>query len=168
MSPIDAGTDVDQNVVLPLPYRIFVLFGLGILGWASNLHLLDALDVDVVQALDLRTVEDNAPVRLPLTQREHAGSSRTHTLIRTTYQVFLGYTAFCTASWMLFRFKTNGDPLLVDAYGHIPVITACFLFLIVLCPYDYFFKTERDKFVQYVSFATLLSPFEVNGLTWGV
>ncbi|TEB18862.1 hypothetical protein FA13DRAFT_1745065, partial [Coprinellus micaceus] len=33
---------------------------------------------------------------------------------------------------------TNGDPLLVDAYGHIPVITACFLFLI----------TERDKFVQ--------------------
>ena len=30
----------------PLPYRVFVLSGLGILGWATNLHGLHALGID--------------------------------------------------------------------------------------------------------------------------
>lgn len=151
MNPLlDGGTDYGQNVVFPLPYRILLLLGLGILGWASNLHVLDALEVDAVQALDLRTEDTSAPVRLPVTQRDHANSSRAHTLIRTTYKVFLAYSLFCTGSWIVYRFKTKGDPSLVDSYGHIPVITACLLLLAVFCPFDLFYKTERDKFVQYV------------------
>lgn len=159
-SLLDGGSDHGQNVVFPLPYRIFLLLGLGILGWASNLHVLDALDVDTVQALDLRT-EDNPPVRLPVTQREHANGSRAHTLIRTTYKVFLAYSVFCTASWIIYRLKTKGDPLLVDSYGHIPVITSCLLVLAVICPFDLFYKSERDKFIQYVIIA-LCAPLEMN------
>lgn len=152
MNPLlDGAADLNQSIAFPLPYRIFFLFGIGILGWATNLHVLEFFEVDSVAALDLRT-EENFPTRLPLSQREHALGLRTsaNAVIRATYAVFLGYAVLCSGSWMMYRLGTKGDPSLVDAYGHIPAITGLFLILIVWCPYDAFFKTERDKFVQYV------------------
>ncbi|KAF6763076.1 EXS family-domain-containing protein [Ephemerocybe angulata] len=109
MTLLDAGTDFHQAVDLPLPYRIFLLLGLGILGWATNLHGLEALDVDVVAALDLRP--DDA--------------------------------------------ASHGDPLLVDTYGHVPLLTGIALVFLVWCP------AERDKFVHAIRrclFSSLNTP----------
>lgn len=42
----------------PLPFRVLTLVGLAILLWATNVHLLTALNVDVARALDLGGNED--------------------------------------------------------------------------------------------------------------
>lgn len=146
-SPPASDTDFWQNIAFPLPYRVFLLIGLGILGWATNLHGLEALEVDAVAALDLRT--DDHPPRLPVTQRPD-GHPTAPGLIRSAYQAFLGYAGICVVSWLLYVWNVNGDPMRVDAFGHIPGITALVLLLVLVCPYDVFFKTERAKFTQYV------------------
>src|ERR1700712_1105050 len=48
-------SDEDQSfvAVLPLPFRVLVLAGLGILAWATNLHGLAAANIDPGPALDL-------------------------------------------------------------------------------------------------------------------
>ncbi|KAF5326464.1 hypothetical protein D9611_000342 [Ephemerocybe angulata] len=160
MTLLDAGSDFHQAVDLPLPYRIFLLLGLGILGWATNLHGLEALDVDVVAALDLRPDDAASHVRLPLSARDHPASAA-RSIIRATYHVFLAYSAFCVGSWMMYRLGTKGDPLLVDTYGHVPLLTGIALVFLVWCPYDFFFKAERDKFVHAIRrclFSSLNTP----------
>ena len=148
--------DFWQNVAFPLPYRIFLLVGLGILAWAANLHGLDLLGIDAVSALDLRVDDSNGP-RLPTTHRPLVHSSAGF-VIKSTYNVFLAYSSYCLVSWLFYRLGTKGDPALVDAYGHIPVLHTIILVLIILCPYDVLFRAERDKFVQYVTLSSTTAP----------
>ena len=47
------GEELDHNLAFPLPYCIFLLIVLGILGWAINLQSLNALGIDPIAAMDL-------------------------------------------------------------------------------------------------------------------
>ncbi|EAU91059.2 hypothetical protein CC1G_03227 [Coprinopsis cinerea okayama7 len=147
------------SVVFPLPYRVFFLIGVGLLGWATNLHGLYKLDVDVVGALELRT-EGYQP-RLPLTNHRRPsligqsnGSARSNTFMATPtfyqslYRLILTYSGICLVSWTLFRASTGDNPSLVDAYGYIPALTALIMVFILLTPYNIFFREERAKFIQ--------------------
>lgn len=132
----------------PLPYRVLVLAGLGILGWATNLHGLQLLGVDVVAAMDLRT-EGYQP-RLPLPSTRMDGFKHfadPSVLYGAAYRIFAIYTMWCLASWSFFRYATWGDIQLADAFGYIPGITALSVMAILICPINVLHKSERDKFL---------------------
>lgn len=136
------GDELDHHLAFPLPYRIFLLIGLGILGWAINLRGLDALGIDPIEALDLRSdIKTIVPAH-------HSPVSNPKVLALSTsvYRIFIAYSTICFLSWALYRLATRGDLSLVDSYGYIPSITAVVIVLILVCPYDILFKCERDKF----------------------
>ena len=136
------GDELDHNLAFPLPYRIFLLTGLGILGWAINLQSLDALGIDPIEALDLRSdIKTIVPAH-------HSPVSNPKVLALSTsvYRIFIAYSTLCFLSWTLYRLATRGDVSLVDSYGYIPSITAVVILLILVCPYDIFYKCERENF----------------------
>lgn len=143
MSPSDHD-EVYYHLAFPLPYRTFLLIGLGILGWATNLHGLDAAGVDVVAAMELRT--DTNPSAMPVHHSASFNHSKATVLYNTVYRLFFLYSTFCFLSWCFFRLLTHGDATLVDYYGYIPLITAIVLFLILICPYNILLRAEREKF----------------------
>lgn len=131
----------------PLPYRALVLVGLGILGWATNLHGLDACGIDVVAAMDLRTDANAANPVMPVHHSAAFSHSKTVALYHAAYRIFLTYAAFCFVSWALFRLVTLGDPILVDYYGYIPVMTALAILVILVWPGNIVCRHEREKFM---------------------
>lgn len=129
------------TVSFPLPFRVFVLAGLGILGWATNLHGLHLAGVDVASAMELRLGNPkNAP-------EEPTGVPA---LYATTYEIALSYCAWVLLTWVLFRASTMSDVSLFDNYAFIPAISTIILIMILLNPYNTLFKMERLKFTQYV------------------
>ena len=66
-----------------------------------------------------------------------------------------GYSPFCISlTWLLFRSATGGVATLLDSYAYIPGISALILAFLLVCPYDIFHKTERDKFILWEHFQT--------------
>ncbi|KAF8160773.1 EXS family-domain-containing protein [Crassisporium funariophilum] len=147
------GTDNDElihNLSFPLPYRVLLLVGVGILGWATNLHGLEALGVDARSALDLRTTASPSKTVIPIRHPPAHSHSKTVELYHFPYRIFFGYSGLCFLSWVIYRLATRGDASLVDSYGYIPVITAASILLILICPYNVLFKSEREKFTYAV------------------
>ncbi|TFK44362.1 EXS family-domain-containing protein [Crucibulum laeve] len=136
-------------VSFPLPYRVLILAGLGILGWAMNLHGLDFLSIDVISAMELRT--EGYLGRSPIPTHHRIGfahRAETAALYNATYRVFAAYSVFCFLSWSFFEVSTGGDIFLLDSYGYIPAVTALSLLIVLICPFNVLFKSERDKFLQ--------------------
>ncbi|KAJ7703034.1 EXS family-domain-containing protein [Mycena rosella] len=132
----------------PLPFRVLVLAGLGILGWATNLHGLDLLGVDAVAAMDLRV---DAPASSHLPPHLSAGSkppSHPSVIYTAVYRLGAAYSVWCFFSWATFRYLTYGNMRLVDAFGYIPAISALVALLVLILPVDAFYKRERDKFLH--------------------
>ena len=137
------GDELDHHLAFPLPYRIFLLIGLGILGWAINLQSLDALGIDPIAAMDLRS---DTKTMTPAHQSPVSNRSKVLALSTSVYRIFIAYSTLCFLSWAMYRLATRGDVSLVDAYGYIPSITAVMILLILVCPYDIFYKCERENF----------------------
>lgn len=123
-----------------------MLVGLGIFGWAMNLHGLDAAGIDVVSAMDMRT-DGNNPLPAHHTPRQ---SSNLFSLYRALYRISIVYGILCLISWSLYLWATGGDIFLVDAFGYIPGIAALSVLAMLFCPYNILHKTERRKFLQCV------------------
>lgn len=159
MSSLELDAETNFNITFPLPYRVLTLLGLGILAWATNLHGLHLLGIDVVGALDLRT-EGQIP-RTPSISSRPSGYFKyisPSVVYLPTYRLFFAYGAFCFTSWAMYRIFTKGDSLLVDAFGYIPLITGLVILMAVVCPMDILLKYERDKFL-YAVYRCLLSPY---------
>ena len=137
------GDDLDHNLAFPLPYRIFLLTGLGILGWGINLQCLDALGIDPIAAMDLRS---DTKTLMPEHHSPVSNRSKVLALSTSVYRIFIAYSTMCCLSWALYRLATRGEVSLVDSYGYIPSITAVVILLILVCPYDILLKCEREKF----------------------
>lgn len=137
------GDELDHHLAFPLPYRIFLLIGLGILGWAINLQCLDALGIDPIAAMDLRS---DIKTIMPEHHSPVSNRSKVLALSSSVYRIFIAYSTMCFLSWALYRLATRGDVSLVDSYGYIPSITAVVIVLILVCPYDISLKNEREKF----------------------
>ncbi|PPQ68418.1 hypothetical protein CVT24_004839 [Panaeolus cyanescens] len=145
MLPSD-DNEISYHLSFPIPYRTLFLVGAGILAWATNLHFLHAFGIDVAGAMDLRGDIASSNGVIPTHRTAAYSYSTTFTRYNAVYQLFFSYSAFCFASWTIYRFLTRGDPLLVDSYGYIPVITALTILLIIICPYNVFMKEERERF----------------------
>ncbi|KAF8200650.1 EXS family-domain-containing protein [Pholiota molesta] len=138
--------EILYHLSFPLPYRALLLVGLGLLGWATNLHGLDALGVDVVAAMDLRTDTNPTQPVIPVHHTASFNHSKAVLLYHAAYRIFFSYSALCFLSWCLFRTVTHGDRTLVDYYGYIPVITSIAVIVMLFWPNDVVLKTEREKF----------------------
>ena len=138
---MDNDSELIHHLAFPLPYRIFFLIGLGILGWGINLQSLDAFDIDPISAMDLR-IDTKTPVHhSPAFNR-----SKVVALYTSVYRISLAYFIVCFLSWAFYRLSTGGDASLVDSYGYIPSLTAVLIVLILICPYNVLLKCEREKF----------------------
>ena len=151
--------DLLQDVIFPLPYRIAVLLSFGILAWAANLHGLSRIGIDAISALD-RKVDDLTDTQLTTTHRPsiHSDPTDTSVEIKSTYKIFIAFSGYNLASWSLYRLGTMGDPALVDIYRFMPALHIIILVLITFCPYDVFFKAERQRFVRCVTYLRATDP----------
>lgn len=133
-------------VFFPLPFHIFVLVGLAIFGWATNLHGLDFAGIDVIGAMDLRT-----DIAYPL-PAHHSPRQIWNLSVHyyPLYRICMVYCLLGFVSWAAYRHATHGDLVLMDEFGYIPGITALLALGILLCPYNVLHKTERRKFLQSV------------------
>ncbi|KAF9010551.1 EXS family-domain-containing protein [Cyathus striatus] len=143
--------NIPVTVSFPLPYRVLALGALGILGWATNIHVMD-----------LRT-EGYTP-RTPMSAQRFADyfhKTNSLALYNNLYRISFTYSTVCLASWFFFAVSTRGDASLVDSFGHIPAITALALLIILLCPFNIAFKKERDKFLHAIR-RCLFSSFDTT------
>ena len=157
----DELDDSSFVVAFPLPFRVLFLAGLGILGWAANLHGLRLLGVGAASALDLRTHERasaSAPA-LPLSADvRHAHGARevsaasTVSLCSPLYRLALWYGLWFSAAWTLYRSATYGDAALVNSFKYIPSVCALVVLICMISPFDFMQKPERDAFILYVFF----------------
>lgn len=121
----------------PLPFRVLFLVGLAQLLWASNLHILHLLGLDTSWILDFRDTDEDTEIELDslrptrgedemvdgMAQEsvqedgDQQGSSSKGKIVRPdsgrlyqpVYKLFLLYTAWVGAGWLLFRGITGGD-----------------------------------------------------------
>jgi EXS family len=150
----------DSSFVIdfPLPFRVLFLAGVGILGWAANLHGLRLLGVDAASALDLRAHERGSASPLPLSvDGRHAHGAHDAPVYTTTaslwsplYRLALWYGVWCSAAWVLYRSATYGDAFLVDSFKFIPSVCALVVLVCMISPFDCIQKPERDAFILYV------------------
>ncbi|KAJ7217891.1 EXS family-domain-containing protein, partial [Mycena pura] len=141
-------SEIPVILSFPLPFRVLALAGLGILGWATNLHGLDLLGVDVVAALDLRVEADHNPHLPPHLSGGPKQPSHPSVIYNAVFRLFAAYASWCLFSWAVFRYLTYGEMTLVDAFGYIPAISALVVLLVLVSPIDAFYKCERDKFLH--------------------
>lgn len=63
---------------MPLPIRVSALISLGILAWASNLHILSAMGIDTSAVLDVRVTHNANDAVMPSGVGGGASNSHTH------------------------------------------------------------------------------------------
>ncbi|KAG8213619.1 EXS family-domain-containing protein, partial [Butyriboletus roseoflavus] len=138
---------IDNEVPLaasfPLPFRVLFLVGLGVLGWATNLHGLQLLGIDGPGALEFQ-----ASSHLPLRSPSSSGHFSARSFYSPLYRIFAGYTSWCFAAWLLFRAATQSDTDLVDLFRYVPAVCMLGVVTALMCPYDIFHKRERDWFLS--------------------
>ena len=132
----------------PLPFRVLCLVGLGILGWATNLHGLHLWNIDAAGVLDLNT-HDGYRLTSPLPLDRRAGWKGAHhgASARPVYRLFGAYAAWTVACWLVFRSATRGDVESVDGFKFVPALAALCVLTALVCPFDVLYKRERDRFL---------------------
>ncbi|KAJ6625470.1 EXS family-domain-containing protein [Mycena sp. CBHHK59/15] len=136
-------SEIPVVLAFPLPFRVLALAGIGILAWATNLHGLDLLGVDVVTPMDLRIDANPSNSHLP----PHLSGGPKHPATPSVI-----YTA-------VYRLPLPDvwEHVLVDAFGYIPAVSALVVLLVLVCPIDAFCKSERDKFLHTIRRCILTS-----------
>ncbi|KAG1878372.1 EXS family-domain-containing protein, partial [Suillus subluteus] len=154
---MDLGDAVPLSTSFPLPFRVLFLIGLGILGWATNLHGLHLLGIDAGSALELH------PGRafLPTSSSSSRVSSSPRVSYMSVYRLFAGYASWCFAGWSFFRLATHSNTVLVDTFKYIPALSSLGVLTTLICPFELCQKRERDVFLQSAArclFSSMDSP----------
>lgn len=145
-----AQIEIPFAASFPLPFRVLFLAGMGILGWATNLHGLDILGIDSASALEFRKTSSSveyAPLR-----SSRAPGFKMVTDPAAVYESIYGlsaiFVAWCLFSWGVFRMITQGDVKLVDVFRYVPAVCALGVLIVLIYPFDTLYKRERDMFLQ--------------------
>jgi hypothetical protein len=130
----------------PLPFRVMLLIGMGILGWATNLHGLHLLGVPASTALDLRARDHSAhPRPTPMLLQPSLPLKEAYGPV---YGLFRAYAVWTLGGWVLFRVLSSGSMTLVDQYKFVPAIVALVVALVLVCPMDVLYKRDRDLLLR--------------------
>ncbi|KAH8602638.1 protein-ER retention protein-like protein [Bisporella sp. PMI_857] len=117
---------------LPLPYRVALLFVLGVWAWGVNLHYLALAKIDVPT----------------LIKYPHRASPRTDiSHHRSTYRLALLLTIFLSVSLFIFWAFSHRNPTLVIYYDFLPISFLCLLFAIFVLPIRRFSQAGRVRFL---------------------
>jgi hypothetical protein len=135
MSVAGADDAIPLSGVVPLPFRVLFLGGLGVLGWATNLHGLAAAGLDAPAALDLAA----PPVLPPLGAPPPAHAP--------VYRLAAAYWAWALGTWAAYRLATGGAAAAADAYKHVPAVALLGALALLLVPADVCRRRERDLFL---------------------
>ena len=141
--------ELSFSAAFPLPFRVLCLVGLGIFGWATNLHGLHLWGIDAAGVLDLR-IYDGYRLTSPLPTDLRAGWKAVHHAehsYKPVYRLFVAYTAWMLAAWTIFRYATRGDVASVDGFKFVPAIAALCVLTALVCPFNVLYKQERDRFL---------------------
>ncbi|KAI8993059.1 EXS-domain-containing protein [Trametes punicea] len=155
------------SAAFPLPFRVLCLVGLGILGWATNLHGLHLWHVDAVGTLELSsTTYEGYRLTSPLpTDRRPRGWKHIEHYAAASYlpvyKVFAAYSVWTFSCWLLFRYATHGDVSLVDHYKFVPAIAVLCLLTVLVCPFNVLYKHERDRFLHAMHRCLFPSPHRI-------
>ena len=141
------ASDASFSVTFPLPFRVLSLIGLGILGWAANVHGLRVLGVDAVRALDLKPEADEYPHVAVDGGRVHRPYADPQLVYKPVYRLASIYAVFCAFAWWFYDRSTQGNATLADVYKFIPSVCALCALIMLVNPYNTLFKGTRDAFI---------------------
>lgn len=150
---IDAPTVTDPAALLddfslryPLPFRILVLSGLTVLGFASNLHILSSLGIDTSQVLDIRL--DHPATSSSSNPPPLVHPTRLYTPIYHLGALALGAT---TLAWLVYRSLASGldhrDQF--DQLKWCPAVVALALTFVCVSPWNWACRRQRFMFLRY-------------------
>lgn len=148
----NGGVEIPFAAIFPLPFRALFLAGMGILGWATNLHGLSLLGIDAASVLELRkTSQEYSPVRVALPTHQGRGFKlvpNPAAIYEPIYRLCAAFVIWCFFAWAVFRLTTHGDVMLLDVFRFVPAICALGVLIVLVCPFDVCHKRERDIFLQ--------------------
>lgn len=138
---------------VPLPWRVVMLTGAGILCWASNLHLLHLMGIDTPYILDMHIQTNVQPPRFfsptsPTPPYFGIAPKTSGRLYPAVYKLFAAYAAWSFGCWLFFRVLCGGNIQMMDHYKVIPEICTIGLLAALVCPFNVVRKRERDLFLQ--------------------
>lgn len=144
--------EIPFAALFPLPFRALFLAGMGIVGWATNLHGLNLLGIDAISVLGLRkTSQEYSPVRVALPTHRGPGFKlvpNPAAVYDPIYRLSAAFILWCFFAWAVFRMTTHGNVVLVDIFRFVPAICALGVIIVLVCPFDVCHKRERDMFLQ--------------------
>lgn len=141
--PLDTRPFSSFSSVIPLPYRVLVLTGIGLFCWATNLHLLQILGIDTTRVLQ---TDGFQYAHLPLSSRpSHAAIVQKH-LYSTSYTLLFALFIWTGANWLLFRICTHGNPSFMDYFRFIPAFGIIGVVIASISPVNVLCKRERRLF----------------------
>ena len=151
------------SAAFPLPFRVLTLAALGILGWATNLHGLQAWGIDAAGVLDLNSHDGGggthrltSPLPFSTSADRRSGwrqppqpPGATYLPVYRAAGAFAGWTACC---WAVYRYaardaEEGSDVGVVDAYKFVPAVAALCALTVLVCPFQICYKAQRDKFL---------------------
>ncbi|OJA09866.1 hypothetical protein AZE42_06264 [Rhizopogon vesiculosus] len=156
---MDLGDEIPLATSFPLPFRVLFLIGFGILGWATNLHVLHLFGIDAPSALELHS--HSGRISLPTTSSHSRALSSARAYYTPIYRLFAAYSAWCLVGWSFFRLVTGSNTMLVDGFKYIPALSSLGVLTVLICPYEICQKHERDVFLQSAArclFSSMDSP----------
>lgn len=147
---MSTAEEISANTSFPLPFRVVLLAGLGILGWAANLHGLYAFNIDAVSALDLRVESflPKSPYPLPAHRWTLHGRRLWMPPYTNIYYLCASYFLWFFLTWSLYSLGTRSSPLFADAFKYIAAVSLITIIGVTICPFDTLFKRERDQFLR--------------------
>ncbi|KAK2464223.1 hypothetical protein APHAL10511_003680 [Amanita phalloides] len=149
MSSSNVDPDSLADALFPLPFRVLALVGVGIMGWATNLHGLHAYNIDVVSAMDLRT--EAYPPNSPRTRRWNSYRHRTSPPHATIYALSAVYVIWLFVTWLIYASAMHGVPETADAFKYVVSVAILVIIAALICPFDILFKRDRDQFLSALS-----------------
>ena len=147
MSSFNVGSDIFADASFPLPFRVLVLVGLGILGWATNVHGLQAHNIDVVGAMDFGH-PPKSPNNIPDRRRDSHRHRRETPPYVTIYAMCLVYFIWVFMAWSVYVSAMHGVPQTADTYKYIASVAILVILAVLICPFEGMFKRERDQFLR--------------------
>jgi EXS family len=136
---------------VPLPWRVSLLTGVGILCWASNLQFLHLMGINTAYVLDMHShinsqyLRPFSPTSPRLGPANFTSLGRLYTAIYKLLGIYAAWTFGC---WLLFRALCGGDAEMINHYKIVPEICAIGVLAALVCPLNVVRKIERDLFLQ--------------------
>ena len=154
---------ISFNFFLPPPYRVLMLIALGLVCYASNLHILHRIGLDPAQLPNFSARKGNQALPHHQAQQQEATSpdgassgaaapqpaSVTPARYHAVYTIGLVYGALSFFGWLLFRYWVDG-PSQGDPFGnHAQAYQAIVFFgaiILAFWPGSLFFRSTRFAF----------------------